>query len=113
MMTEGELQAEKLEQYKNRIKKYAFPIAFISLLIVYFTINPSVYFCLAVFIGLLIVAIDEYWQAAKILNNEEKLSKLKAFTGRREAAVFINGGIVRELKHMLIVGALIAIWFYF
>ena len=112
-MTEGELQAEKLEPYANNIKKYAFPLACVIAPVTYFTVNPNIYFCVAVFMGLLIIAFDEYWQATKLLADEDRLVKLKAITSTRKAAVFVNGGIIRELKHGLLLLAIIVMWIYF
>jgi hypothetical protein len=112
-MTEGAVQAKKLEPYANRLKRFAFPTALVTSIITYLVIYPNIYFCLSVFFGLLAIAIDEYWQTTKILKNDAKLTKLKSITGKREASVFVNGGVFREIKQMLIILAVVGVWFYF
>ena len=112
-MTEGELQASKLERTAKRIKMFALPLAACFSIASFFLIVPKISFSLLIFLLLVVFAFDFYWNINKILTSPTKLNQLKSIETKRKAAVFVNGGFVRELKHILIFTLAVIGWLYF
>lgn len=112
-MTEGEKEAERIESQLRWMRYIVIPGACIASAASYIFVIESTGFTALVFALLLLTGIDEYWHRARILNSEARLSELKAIESKRAAAVYINGGFRREVKHLLLVCVAVAAWIYF
>ena len=112
-MTEGELQASKIEAKAKRIKLFALPLAVCVSIASFFLIVPKISFSVLVFVLLISFAFNDYWKLNKILKSPVKLNELKSIETKRKAAVFVNGGFIRELKHMLLIAVAVVGWLYF
>lgn len=109
-MTEGELQASKIEEQAKRIKLFALPLAVCASIANFFLIVPKVSFSLLVFVLLIIVAFDDYRKLNKIIKSPAKLNELKSIETKRKAAVFVNGGFAHEMKHILLITVAVIAW---
>ena len=111
-MTYGEIQEKRLEVVLRRITIFAIPIALLASIGSYLLIVESLMFAVIVFILLILTAVDEYWYRLRILNSPEKLEELKNIEDKRKAAMYVNGGFLRELKQLIVILLIIGAWFY-
>lgn len=111
--TEGEKQAHRIEWQLKWMRYTVLPGACLAAAITYVFVVASPGFAAIVFILMVVTGMDEYWQRAKILNSEFRMSELMAIENRRAASVYVNGGFRRELKHLVFIGVGVGAWLCF
>jgi hypothetical protein len=99
----GQKLANDLPVRIRWIKKVAAPGALLGAICSYFLIANSLSFALIVCLLLLLTGADEYWRARKILESSKRLDELSEIEGKREAHVFVYGGLLRELKYLVVI----------
>ena len=113
MIAWGEKLAERLAENTGWMKMISIPLALAGAGLAYFVSSNNFTAALVVFLGLLLIAANEYWRAIRILNDPERLEALKRIEDKRQAHIFAYGGIWRELRIMLVIAAIVGYWFFF
>jgi len=109
----GEKLADRLADNVVWMKKISIPLALVGAGIAYFVSNRNVNAALVIFLGLLLIAANEYWRTIRMLNNPERIETLRKIEDKRQAHVFAYGGIMRELRMLLIIAVVVGYWFFF
>lgn len=112
-MTEGEKQAQRIESQLRWMRYIVLPGAGLASTLAYIFVIESAGFAAMFFALMLITGTDEYWQRARILHSKVRMSELKAIKNQREAAVYVNGGFRRDLKHFVLIGIAVVVWIYY